>query len=51
MKSLKLACAALLAAFSAHAAAVGGLADVTLYDRSEGRSLPAYWHERAGGKG
>jgi hypothetical protein len=45
MKSLKLACAALLAAFCANAAAVGGLADVTLFDRNEGRSLPVYWHE------
>jgi hypothetical protein len=45
MNSLKLACAALFAAFSAHAAAVGGLADVTLFDRSDGRSLPVYWHE------
>jgi hypothetical protein len=45
MKTLKLACAALLAAFSAHAAAVGGLADVTVFDRSEGRQLPVYWHE------
>ena len=45
MKSLKLACAALLAAFSAHAAALGGLADVTLFDRSDGRQLPVYWHE------
>jgi hypothetical protein len=45
MKSLKFACAALLAACSAHAAAVGGLADVTIFDRSEGRSLPVYWHE------
>ena len=45
MKSLKLICAALLAAFSAHAAAVGGLADVTLFDRSDGRQLPVYWHE------
>jgi len=45
MKSLKLACAALLAAFSAHAAAVGGLADVTVFDRSDGRQLPVYWHE------
>ncbi len=45
MKSLKFACAALLAAWSAHAAAVGGLADVTIFDRSEGRSLPVYWHE------
>ena len=45
MKVLKTACAALLAAFSAHAAAVGGLADVSLYDRSDGRQLPVYWHE------
>ena len=45
MKNLQLACAALLAAFSAGAAAVGGLTDLTVYDRSEGRSLPVYWHE------
>jgi len=45
MKPLKLACAALLAAFSGHAAAVGGLADLTVFDRSEGRNLPVYWHE------
>jgi len=45
MKVLKTACAALLAAVSTHAAAVGGLADVTLFDRSDGRQLPVYWHE------
>jgi len=45
MKIPKLACAALLAAFSSGAAAVGGLADVSVYDRSEGRQLPVYWHE------
>jgi hypothetical protein len=45
MLPLKLACAALCAAISTHAAAVGGLADVTLYDRSDGRALPVYWHE------
>ena len=45
MNCLKLACAALLAAFSAHAAAVGGLADISLFDRSDGRQLPVYWHE------
>jgi len=45
MKPVKLACAALLAAFSAHAAAVGALADVTVFDRSEGRQLQVYWHE------
>src|SRR4029077_10603962 len=42
---LKPACWPLLAAISTHAAAVGGLADVTLYDRSDGRQLPVYWHE------
>jgi len=45
MESLKLALAALLAAFSACAAAVGGLADLSVYDRSEGRSLPVYWYQ------
>ena len=45
MKFLKTACAVLLAACSAHAAAVGGLADVTLFDRSDGRQLPVYWHQ------
>jgi hypothetical protein len=44
MKILQFACAALLAAISAGAAAVGGLADLSVYDRSEGRSLPVYWH-------
>jgi hypothetical protein len=45
MKISQLAGAALLAALSAGAAAVGGLAELTVYDRSEGRSLPVYWHE------
>ena len=45
MKTLQITCAALLAAFSAGCAAVGGLADLTVYDRSEGRSLTVYWHE------
>jgi hypothetical protein len=45
MKAFKTACAALLAACSTHAAAVGGMADVSLYDRSDGRQLPVYWHE------
>jgi len=45
MKTPMMACAALLAAFSAHAAAVGSPADVTLFDRSDGRQLPVYWHE------
>lgn len=45
MKPLKLVFAALLAAVSTHAATVGGLADVSLYDLSDGRQLPVYWHE------
>ncbi len=42
---LGIACAILLAGFSAGAGAVGGLADLTVFDRSEGRPLPVYWHE------
>src|SRR5688572_11070890 len=45
MTSLKFVLAALLAGFSAHAAALGSLADITVFDRSEGRRLPVYWHE------
>ena len=45
MTSLKYALAALLGAFSAHAAALGSLVDITVFDRSEGRRLPVYWHE------
>lgn len=45
MQFPRLAVAAILAVFSASAAAVGGLADLSVYDRSEGRSLPVYWHE------
>ena len=31
--------------FSGQACAVGGMADVYVYDRSEGGGLPVYWHE------
>lgn len=41
----KLTCAALLAALAAGAAAAGSLADLAVYDRSEGRDLPVYWYE------
>lgn len=37
--------AAVLAAASFAAHAVGNIADVTLFDRSTGRELPVYWHE------
>ena len=42
---LKLALAVLAAMFSLRAAAVGSLADVTVFDRSDGRALPVTWHE------
>jgi hypothetical protein len=49
MKLFQISCAALLTACSAacsnHAAALGGLADLSVYDRNEGRVLPVYWHE------
>jgi hypothetical protein len=45
MKSLKLLGAAMALALSTQALAVGSLADVTVFDRSEGRQLPVVWHE------
>lgn len=45
MKPLQFALAALLAALSCGAGAVGNLADVAVFDRTEGRPLPVYWHE------
>ena len=45
MKALPAIAAALLAALSLEAGAVGRLADVSIVDRSTGRALPVYWHE------
>ena len=45
MNLLKLALALLLGAVSSQAAAVGGLVDFGVFDRSEGRRLPLHWHE------
>lgn len=45
MHATRAFCGALLAACAAQAAAVGGLADITVFDRKEGRQLPVYWHE------
>jgi len=47
MNSLKLlgAAAAVALALSTQAQAVGNLVDLNVYDRSEGRQLPVYWHE------
>lgn len=36
--------AALLFGFAAPAVAVGGIADITIYDRAENRTLPVYYH-------
>jgi hypothetical protein len=45
MKLLKGVIAALAVATAAPAAAVGSLADLTVYDRTEGKRLPVYWHQ------
>ena len=45
MKPWKTLCALVLGALCTQAGAVGGFADVAVYDRSEGRRLPVYWHE------
>jgi len=45
MQTMRAFCAALLAACATQAAAVGSLADLVVFDRSEGRQLPVYWHE------
>lgn len=45
MKRFGIAMVALAALVCGQAWAVGRLADVTVYDRAEGRRLPVYWHE------
>jgi len=45
MKRMIIAAATLAALACGQAWAVGKLADVTVYDRAEGRRLPVYWHE------
>ena len=45
MKALPAIAAALVAAVSLEAGAVGRLADVSIVDRASGRELPVYWHE------
>lgn len=45
MKASQLALAALLAMLAGCATAVGGIADLAVYDRTEGRTLPVHWHE------
>lgn len=45
MNLTKLLAASMLAAFCTAGHAVGGIADLTVYDRSDGRTLPIYWHQ------
>ena len=45
MKHVKWVVAALLTVGATQAGAVGRLADLNLYDRSDGRRLQVYWHE------
>src|SRR4249920_3309134 len=45
MKTLRILAAAVLAATSLAAGAVGNLADVSIYDRATGRTLPVQWHD------
>ena len=45
MRTLNLASAAVALALSAQALAVGSLAEVKVFDRTEMRQLPVYWHE------
>jgi hypothetical protein len=45
MKTLKLAGAVIALALSAQALAVGSLAEVKVFDRTENRQLPVYWYE------
>ena len=45
MKALQAMVAVAIAAASLAAQAVGQRADVSIYDRATGRTLPVYWHE------
>ena len=45
MKLRKLICAGFLALAATQADAAGSFADVSIYDRSEGKRLPVYYHE------
>jgi hypothetical protein len=47
MQTWKVFASASMLAFSLEAGAVGGLADLSIYDRTEGRSLPVHWHQGA----
>ena len=46
MRSWKTLLAAAALSYASHALALGGLADLSVYDRTEGRQLAVHWHER-----
>jgi len=45
MKSWKMLPAVAALSFANHALALGGIADLSVYDRTEGRQLQVHWHE------
>src|SRR5467141_382580 len=45
MRSWKTLLAAAALSYASHALALGGLADLSVYDRTEGRQLAVHWHE------
>src|SRR5713226_1781310 len=45
MKPIRALLAGLAVICSGEALALGGLADLTVYDRTEARRLPVYWHQ------
>jgi hypothetical protein len=45
MRRIKALLASALLALSTQACAVGGMADVVVFDRTEGRQLPVYYHQ------
>ena len=45
MKPIRALLAGLAVICSGETLALGGLADLTVYDRTEARRLPVYWHQ------
>ena len=45
MRSWKMLLAAVAYLYANHALALGGIADLSVYDRTEGRQLQVHWHE------
>jgi len=45
MRSWKMLLAVVAYLYANHALALGGIADLSVYDRTEGRQLQVHWHE------